>query len=57
VNNASALPCNVTVQRFDGVSTFVIFGPVALLPAWSLHYNSDGHGFILYDAAGKIQQS
>lgn len=58
VNNASLLPCAVTVQLFDGgVTPFVLFGPVTLLPAWSLHYNTDGHGFVLYDAAGKIQEA
>lgn len=57
VNNASALPCNVTVQRFDGATAFVLFGPVNLLPAWSLHYNTDGDGFVLYDDVGRIQET
>jgi hypothetical protein len=56
VNNASGAPCAVSVDQFDGTLTSRVFGPVTLLPSWSLHYTTDGVGWVVYDAAGKIQE-
>lgn len=57
INNPSATPCDVTVRVFDGTNPFAIFGLVTLNQAWSLHYNTDGDGFILYDDLGQIQET
>jgi hypothetical protein len=59
VNNSSLFTCAVTVQTFDGVVAIPIFGPAPLLlgPGWSVHYNTDGNGFVVYDNTGAIQMS
>jgi hypothetical protein len=54
VNNSSASPCTVTVQHFDGATTADVFGPIPLLAGYTLQYNSDGRGFVLYDNLGNI---
>ena len=57
INNASATPCAVTVQYFDGAAHRPLFGPVTLGAAWSLHYTTDGAGFVVYDNMGRIQEA
>lgn len=55
INNESMSGCDITVQVFDGVNVINIFGPVALPSAWTIQYNSDGSGFVVYDNFGNIQ--
>ena len=55
INNESASGCVVTVQITDGVNTINIFGPIALPSHWTIQYNSDGSGFVVYDNFGNIQ--
>jgi hypothetical protein len=55
INNESASSCVITVQITDGVNTVNVFGPIPLPPAWTIQYNSDGNGFVVYDDAGNIQ--
>lgn len=54
VNNSSGSNCSVTVQHFDGTTTADVFGPITLQPGFTLQYNSDGRGFVLYDNLGNI---
>lgn len=53
--NSSGAPCAITVQLFDGTSTFPIFGSVNLLAGWMIEYTTDGSGFVVIDNTGKIQ--
>lgn len=53
INNTSATPCAVTVQHFDGTTTVNLFS-ITLLPAYTIQYNTDGVGFVVYDAGGCI---
>lgn len=55
INNQSASSCVITVQIDNGVGTINIFGPIPLPPAWTIQYNSDGNGFVVYDDFGNIQ--
>ena len=55
INNESASSCVVTVQIADGINTVNVFGPVPLPSGWTVQYNSDGNGFVLYDNFGNIQ--
>lgn len=55
INNTSGAPCLVAVQQFDGALASRNYGPVILQPAWSLHYTTEGKGWVLYGPA-RIQQ-
>lgn len=57
INNQSVSTCSIAVQIADGVNTINLFGPVLLKPAWTIQYNSDGSGFVVYDDKGDIQVS
>ena len=56
VNNASPSPCAVTIQVTDGAVAVDLFS-VVLPSTWTIQYNSDGSGFVLYDGGGSIQTS
>lgn len=56
VNNQSGTPCQVTIQSTDGVNVVNLFS-IILKPDWTIQYNSDGSGFVLYDDSGNIQVS
>jgi hypothetical protein len=53
INNTSATPCPVTVQHFDGATLVNLFS-ITLLPLYTIQYNTDGVGFVVYDEGGCI---
>ena len=57
VQNTSGSSCPVTVQHFDGTLAVNISPPTNLPSGWTLQYNTDGTGFVLYDEIGNIQEA
>jgi hypothetical protein len=55
IQNTSGLSCPVAVQRFDGVKATNLFA-MTLSAGWTIQYNTDGAGFVVYDQLGNIQQ-
>jgi len=53
VQNTSALPCPVAIQSFDAARTVNLFA-ITLQPGYTIQYNSDGSGFVVYDNLGDI---
>jgi hypothetical protein len=51
--NTSAMPCPVTVQHWNGSIAVSIFS-ITLLPGYTIQYNSDGDGFVVYNTLGQI---
>lgn len=46
--------CRVTIQHNDGTTVVNLFS-IALQSGWTIQYNSDGNGFVVYDQDGNIQ--
>lgn len=57
VQNTSVSACPVVVQHFDGSLAVNISPPTNLPAGWTLQYNTDGVGFVLYDQIGNIQEA
>jgi len=53
VQNTSAAPCQVTIQQTDGTNVVDLFN-INLLPGYTMQYNSDGNGFVVYNNLGYI---
>jgi hypothetical protein len=53
IQNTSATTCQVTVQYSDGTNVINLFN-IPLIAGYTIQYNSDGSGFVVYDASGNI---
>lgn len=53
VTNTSGLPCGVTIQQTDGATAISLFN-ITLQPGYTIQYDTDGNGFRVYNAAGRI---
>jgi hypothetical protein len=54
VQNKGGVTVQVTIQHDDGVTTINLFS-IPLPTGWTVQYNSDGVGFVVYDQFGSIQ--
>jgi hypothetical protein len=52
-NKDALLSCQVAIVHFDGIATATLFD-VTLRAGWAVQYNTDGSGFVVYDANGCI---
>jgi hypothetical protein len=57
VQNTSAVACPVAIQHFDGANAINLFAPTTLPAGWTIQYNTDGVGFVLYDQIGNIRET
>ena len=52
IYNSSASPCAVTVQSTDGSNVITLFS-FNMLAGYTVHYNGEGDGWVVYDASGR----
>jgi hypothetical protein len=56
IYNSSASSCKITVNHNDGTTLIPVF-EITLQSGYTIQYNNEGNGFVVYDASGNIQQA